>query len=151
MFTAEESWKMSEPEMVTAIIKEIGIWRLGHCDGCMCCSFALRNVNIDVHCGKGQERAVRVYSSSGDYSDNHDEMLKPIAEEVQRQVKAADARGDAPIFYGPWRRDPSSFPPGFAVAWGKDGSMRAVIENRDKHDEPDGMKLIEEGPTKALS
>jgi hypothetical protein len=103
MFTVEESWKMSEPELVLAMIKEMGIWRLGNCDGCMCSSFSLRNVHVDISCGKGTDRAVRVYSYSGDYDDNHNELLRPVAEEVRRQVEESDLRGPAPIFYAEWK------------------------------------------------
>jgi hypothetical protein len=105
MFSTEESWKMSEPEMVLAIIKEIGIWRLGNCDGCMCSNFSLRNVNVDISCGKGTDRAVRVYSVSGDYYGEHDELLRPIAEEVKRQVEASDHRGPIPIYFEEWKRE----------------------------------------------
>jgi hypothetical protein len=104
MFTIEESWKMSEPDMVLAIIKELGIYRLGNCDGCVCSSFSLRNVHVDISCGKGTDRAVRVYSYSGDYDEDHDRLLKPIAQEVQRQVEEADMRGPAPIIFQPWER-----------------------------------------------
>lgn len=104
MFTAKESWKMSEPEKVMALIKEIGVWRLGNCDGCMCSHFALRNVTVDISCGKGTDRAVRVYSASGDYDVDHDELLRPIAEEVRQQVENSDNRGPMPIFFEEWRR-----------------------------------------------
>ena len=97
---------MQEPEKVLAIIKELGIWRLGNCDGCMCSSFSLRNVHVDISCGKGPDRAVRVYSHSGDYeSGDHDALLRPIAEEVKRQLEeSGDGRGPAQIYYEEWRR-----------------------------------------------
>lgn len=98
---------MSEPNMVLAIIKELGIYRLGNCDGCVCSSFSLRNVHVDISCGKGTDRAVRVYSHSGDYDEGHDELLRPIAEEVQRQVEGSDMRGPAPIFFEEWKNTSS--------------------------------------------
>jgi hypothetical protein len=89
MFTAEESWKMSEPEKVVAIIKEVGAWRLGNWDGCTCSHFSIRNVQIDVGCGKGSPRNVHVSSRSGDY-DGENAALRMIGEEVARQVQEAD-------------------------------------------------------------
>lgn len=91
MFAAEESWKMSEPEKVVAIIKEVGAWRLGNWDGCTCSRFSIRNVDIDISCGKGGPRRVRVSSPSCDYIDG-DPDLRTIGEEVARQVQESDGR-----------------------------------------------------------
>src|SRR6185312_17385679 len=107
MFDVEKSWKMQEPEKVLALIKEMEVWRLGNFDGCCCCRFSLRNVDVEVGCGKGGDRGVWVSSPSMDYwdrmtEDSSDErMLRPIAEEVARQVEASDHRGPLPLhFYG---------------------------------------------------
>lgn len=103
MFTAKQSWKMIEPNKVIALIRELEVWRLGNCDGCMCCRFSLRNVDIDVDCGKGSERGVTISSPSLDYYDGVSEngsdtrMLRPIAEEVARQVEESDGRGPCPV------------------------------------------------------
>ena len=82
MFSTEESWKMTEPEKVVAMIKELGCWRLGNWDGCCCSSFSLRYVDVRILCGKGGEQGVWVGSGSGDYDE---ESLQPIMEEVVRQ------------------------------------------------------------------
>jgi hypothetical protein len=103
MFTREESWKMSEPEKVLALIKEIGIWRLGNFDGCICSSFKLRDVNVDISCGKGMDRAARVYSNSMDFMEDHDEQMKDIAEEIKRQAEQSDERGPIPVFFEEWK------------------------------------------------
>jgi len=103
VFTVEESWKMNEPEKVLVLIKNIGVWRLGNCDGCMCCRFSLRNVDINVCCGKGGDRGVTISSRSLDYWDgvssngNDTKMLRPIAEEIARQVEEGDSRGPCPV------------------------------------------------------
>ena len=107
MFTTEESWNMSEPEKVVALIKEAEVWRLGNFDGCICSSFSVRNVDVQISCGKGQGRAIKVSSVSGDYYSERSgeygdpEMLRPIAEEVQRQIlEKSDGRGPIPIILG---------------------------------------------------
>jgi hypothetical protein len=104
MFSVEQSWKMSEPEKVLAIIKEVGTWRLANFDGCVCSSFSIRNVEVDISCGKGRDRAVRVYSCSFDYEENHDELLRPIAEELKRQIEESCHRGLIPISFKPWKQ-----------------------------------------------
>jgi hypothetical protein len=89
MFTVEESWKMSEPEKVLALIRELGCWRLGNRDGCCCCNFSIRNVDVRISCGKGGEQGVWVGSGSTDYNAD---LLKPIMEEVVRQCDEECAR-----------------------------------------------------------
>jgi hypothetical protein len=96
MFDAPQSWKMSEPEKVLTIIKEIECWRLGNWDGCLCSRFSIRNVDVEISCGKGRDRGIWVSSASLDYMDV--KLLHPIAEEVQRQVEGGDHRGHAPIY-----------------------------------------------------
>lgn len=90
MFTVEQSWKMTETEMVVALIKELGCWRLGNWDGCCCSNFSVRNVDVNISCGKGSEQGVWIKSVSGDY-DNI-ELLRPIMEEVVRQCDEQAAR-----------------------------------------------------------
>jgi hypothetical protein len=104
MFDVQQSRKMQEHEMVLAIVKEVEVWRLGHFDGCCCCWFRVRDVQIDVSCGKGSERAVRVYSQSDDYWNENSKspnevFLRPIAEEVARQVEMSDHRGPLPLHF----------------------------------------------------
>lgn len=89
MFSGEESWKMTETEKVVAIIKEVECWRLGYWDGCCCSEFSVRSVNVDIACGKGREKAVRI--SGG--ADHDAETLKPIMAEVMRQVEEQSGRG----------------------------------------------------------
>lgn len=84
MYTAPESWKMTEPEKIVALIKEIELWRLGNWDGCCCSSFSIRNVDVEISCGKGREQAVWISSRSMDYHDRT--LLKPVMAEVIRQL-----------------------------------------------------------------
>jgi hypothetical protein len=98
MFTIEQSWGMSEQQKVLAIVRKLGLWRLGNLDGCCCCSFQIRNISVEVSCGscgKGMDRGVRVSSKSMDFTRS--EQLLLVAEEVKRQLEECDGRGDAPI------------------------------------------------------
>lgn len=102
MFSTEESWKMREPEKVLAILKEVGVWRLAHWDGCTCTHFNVRHVDVDVSCGKGRDRGLWISSKSLDYWDGKsngcdENLLRPIAEEVARQIQESDGRGPIPI------------------------------------------------------
>jgi hypothetical protein len=90
-FSVEQSWAMSEPEKVVALLKENQLWRLAHWDGCCCSNFSVRNVNIDISCGKGREQAVWVSSTSGDYDD--ETLLRPIMAEVIKQLTGHSGRG----------------------------------------------------------
>jgi hypothetical protein len=63
-------WKKTEPERVLDVIKEVGIHRLANLDGCICCSFEIRNVRVEVCCGKGGERGCRLSSRSLDYPED---------------------------------------------------------------------------------
>lgn len=102
---------MSEPEEVLALVKEIGVGRLGGADGCMCLHFNIRRVDIDVSCGKGRDRGLWISSRSMDYwdsstaNDSSIKMLRPIAEEVARQVEDSDGRGPVPIHYHEWGKE----------------------------------------------
>lgn len=93
---------------VVDLIREVGVGRLGFFDGCTCCSFSVRTVDVDVSCGKGRERAVWISSRSLDYWDqstpngNDESLLRPIAEEVAKQVENADGRGPIPLHFHPW-------------------------------------------------
>lgn len=84
---------MDETEKVVAIIKEVGCSRLGNWDGCCCSHFSIRNVDVEISCGKGREQAVWISSRSQDYDDK--ELLKPIMAEVIRQVTEQSGRGGA--------------------------------------------------------
>lgn len=104
MFDTLQSWKMTETEKVVALIKEIGCGRLGNWDGCVCSGFEIRDVTVDISCGKGTPQAIRVYSRSMDYSG--DAHFRPIADEVRRQIiEQSNRGGDWPIFFGPWKKD----------------------------------------------
>jgi hypothetical protein len=101
-FTVKESWRMTEPEMVVAIIREIGCWRLGNWCGCCCSRFSVRNVDVDISCGKGREQAVWISSQSMDYEDK--ELLKPIMAEVIRQVTEQSGRSGSFVeYFDAWR------------------------------------------------
>lgn len=97
MFTAEESWKMTEPDKVAALIREIGCWRLGNWDGCCCSNFSIRNVDVHISCGKGGPREVVISSGSMDYMDwetkkTDPKRMQPIMDEVIRQVSEQSGR-----------------------------------------------------------
>jgi hypothetical protein len=102
MFDTEQSWKMTEPEKVLAIVREVGVWRLGNWDGCVCSSFSIRNVDVDISCGKGRDQGVWISSPSYEYNDR--EQLRPIAVEIVRQLDEQANRA-APFkwYFGPWK------------------------------------------------
>lgn len=105
LFDAEQSWKMSEPEKVLAIIKEVGLWRLADWEGCCCSSFSIRNVHVDISCGTGRPQAVWMHSSSMDYPEDgdHDKLLQPIMDEVVRQLDEQSGRGGTfSQYFKPW-------------------------------------------------
>ena len=96
----------SEPELVLDLVKEVGAARLGNFDGCVCSRFEVRNVHVDICCGKGRDRGIYIWSHSMDYlEEDHEEMLRPIAEEVARQVQKADERGPLPIKFHEWKKE----------------------------------------------
>jgi hypothetical protein len=99
-------WHKPEPQIVLEIIQAVGIHRLANFDGCLCGRFSLRNVDIDICCGKGRQRALWISSKSGDYDDNAQKKLRPIAEEVVRQVQDLnDGRGEMPTRFDAWSRE----------------------------------------------
>lgn len=105
LFTAEESWQMSEPEKVVAIIKECGLWMLGNWDGCCCSNFKIRNVEIDISCGKGRDQGIWVSSYSMDYDDKS--LLRQIADEVLRQLRESSNRVDRwAVHFEPYKSPP---------------------------------------------
>jgi hypothetical protein len=85
---------------VVALIRDVGIQRLGLWDGCPCSSFSVRNVDVDISCGRGRVIGVWISSKSCDYMDT--ENLKPIGEEVARQLEEESSRGPFPIHYREW-------------------------------------------------
>jgi hypothetical protein len=90
-------WGKTEPQRVTDLIREVGLHRLGNLDGCICCNFSIRNVDVEISCGKGGERGIKVSSASMDYENGTSE-LKTIADEVHRQaLLLEDGRGPLPI------------------------------------------------------
>lgn len=90
IFTVEESWRMTEPQKVAAIIRELGCWRLGDWSGCVCSSFSIRNVSVDIACGKGRDQAVYVWSYSLEYQDKT--LLRPIMDEIIAQLTEQSGR-----------------------------------------------------------
>lgn len=97
-----ENWlEKQRVEPVLALIKREGVQGLGFWDGCACCHFSVRGVKVEVGCGKGSQRAVWVSSRSCDFADG-DPALRPIAEEVARQVEDADGRGKMAIYLTPF-------------------------------------------------
>lgn len=97
----QEWWQLSETDRVVEIIKEVGCSVLGNWDGCCCCNFSIRNVEVDISCGKGGEQAVWVSSNSCDYDG--EPTLRPIMDEVIRQVTEQSGRGGSfAQFFEPW-------------------------------------------------
>lgn len=98
-----------EVQRVVDLIREVGVERLGCFDGCVCCRFSVRHVDVEISCGKDGSRGVWISSRSLSYSDGRDgcdeTLLRPIAEEVRRQAEKADERGSAPVRYHEWRRE----------------------------------------------
>jgi hypothetical protein len=98
LFSIHESWKMSEPSKVIAIIRDVGCWRLGHWDGCCCSHFSVRDVTIEISCGKGAEQAVWVYSASSEWSGRSAD-LRAIASVVLDELRINSGRSDNWVVY----------------------------------------------------
>lgn len=87
-------------ESVIDLIREVGVFRLGCTDGCLCMDFAVRGVSVDLHCHRtmgGRAWAnnvkapvIRAYSS---HSEIQRTDLPPIAAEVERQLRAHEYFG----------------------------------------------------------
>lgn len=94
---------------VIDLLREVRVGRLGGFDGCTCCHFKVLDVDIDVACGKGRNRGIWVFSHSMDFYDSEykprEDMLRPIAEEVAKQVQEADSRGPVPIYCREWNKE----------------------------------------------
>lgn len=94
---------------VVDLVREIGVSRLIGYDGCYCGQFEVRRVKVDIACGKGRDRAIWIWSHSDDFCNSEykpdEENLRPIAEEVARQVEESDWRGPLPIHYRKWNRE----------------------------------------------
>lgn len=90
LYSDRQSWKMSETDKVVSIIKDVQCWRLGKWDGCCCSHFSIREVEVDIACGKGKEQSVTVRSGSSDFPDEN--SLRPIMDEVIRQVTEQSGR-----------------------------------------------------------
>lgn len=83
---------MTEIDNVCELIREVGVPRLGGWEGCCCCDFSVRSVHVDISCGKGSRgQAVWIWSHHMDYDDK--ETLRPVMEEVIRQLKELSGRG----------------------------------------------------------
>jgi len=98
-------WATPEHERIVELVREIGVWRLGNFDACVCSRFSIRSVEVEINCGKARPRGVRISSVAMDYwngsseDGNNEILLRPIAEEVARQVAESDGRGAVPIFF----------------------------------------------------
>lgn len=107
MFTPEQSWKMSEPEKVVALIREVECWRLGNWDGCCCCHFSIRDVEVDISCGKGREQAVWIHSTSCEYPEAEaTTLLAPVMDEIVRQLTelSAGRGGQFAKYFYEWKQ-----------------------------------------------
>jgi hypothetical protein len=95
LFSIHESWEMSEPSKVIAIIRDVGCWRLGHWDGCCCSHFSVRDVTIEISCGKGREQGVWVYSAHSFYAGRTDDFdLQGIADVVLDELRRGSGQRD---------------------------------------------------------
>lgn len=93
-------WIDREVQDIVDLVREVGVYRLCSRDGCTCGGFTVRNVEVEVSCGKGFDRGVRVFSNHFDYHGREDSLL-PVAREVARQVEEDDGRGPVPVIAAP--------------------------------------------------
>jgi hypothetical protein len=90
---------------VVNLIKEVGIYRLSTLDGCLCGGFEIKGIDVDIACGKGRTRGIWVWPAhNGDYQEEGDEAIRPIGDEVAKQVMEADERGPIPVHLRKWDR-----------------------------------------------
>ena len=88
---------------VVSLIREVGCERLGFWDGCCCSSSSVRGVSVDISCGKGREQAVWVSSHHMDYNDKT--SLRPVMDEVIRQLEDKSGRGGGfARYFAEWDR-----------------------------------------------
>ena len=76
---------------------KIGLYSLISNDGCACGSFDIQGVSVDISCGRGAEKAIRVFRTN----DMSQSNLQEIADEVKRQVDFVYGR-DLPIMFEAW-------------------------------------------------
>ena len=98
---------------VVDLIREVGIYRLGLPDGCPCTDFEVQNVGVSVSCHKSGNHGVRIWTKHMDYCRSDysicTEALRPIADEVLRQVDAwYDADGDYAATFAVSFEDPNA-------------------------------------------
>jgi hypothetical protein len=99
----EDQWQRA-----LSIIKEVGISRLANFDGCLCSSFAVQGVEVDISCrksiGAGDHRGyvLRVHSNT---LGSPVKELKDIAHEVARQIREIDPPYAIKIRYADWAHD----------------------------------------------
>ena len=100
-------WKNPDIDHVLGLIKDQSIYQFSATDGCMCGGFELKEIHVDISCGKGLPRVVRVWSNSGDYGyeEEQEVLFKDIEEEVRRQVMEADGRGEMKLIYHKWSQE----------------------------------------------
>lgn len=79
---------------VLDLIESVGVYTLISNDGCACGSFSVHGVAVDVSCGRGGDRAIRVFRTMADCEED----LEPIAAEVKRQIDASYGR-DFPVIF----------------------------------------------------
>lgn len=94
---------MRPEEEALKLMREVGIYGLGGNEGCPCTDFKVHGIAVSVSCHKSS-KTVSVYGTPIDFiKGNGDdvpyyvdtERLRPIAEEVLRQVDAYyDAGGE---------------------------------------------------------
>lgn len=103
---------------VVDLIRGVGVHRLGYFDGCPCSSFSVLGVEVDISCGRGRKKGVWIVARSSDYWDFETGgmdlgMLRPIGEEVARQLDQLSNRGPFEVHYREWNKDLDSdcYPP----------------------------------------
>lgn len=67
-----------------ALIREVGVWRLGATDGCDCTHFEVQATRVEVSCQRSGRSIAVSKTCHDDYGPNR-AMLEAVAAEVQRQ------------------------------------------------------------------
>ena len=133
-----------------SVIKEVGISRLANFEGCLCSSFAVQNVEVDISCRKSSGSSdhmgyvLRVHSPSlGSPVDK----IKEIAHEVARQIFEQDSYYPIKIRYETWDQYSKKL-----CCWC--GSPREDAESHlcaEHQTKSEAMASYDFGPTEILS
>lgn len=96
------------------LIRREGVFGLGGYDGCLCTSFRVRGIDVDISCRKSSGgldgtieptfygTTVRVYARSGDVGGD---ALRAIAEEIASQLRAGGSGEAIAVRYCDYTHD----------------------------------------------